>query len=134
MTTMISTDARAPIPPVDHALSSRKDQSYLRLALKLAAQSNERQRHGCVIVRGNSILGIGYNRFRNSPFFIKDAFSWSLHAEARAVAVVSNQELLDGATLFVARINRAGLARYSAPCGQCALLLESVGIKRIVHT
>jgi len=134
MTAMLTADVRAYVPPVDHALSSRKDQSYLQLAVKLAAQSAERQRHGSVVVRGSSILGIGYNRYRNSPFFVKEPFSWSLHAEARAIAVVGNRDLLNGATLYVARINRAGQVRYSAPCGQCQVLLDEVGIKRVVHT
>lgn len=131
---MVLTDVRAPIPPVDHVLSSRKDQSYLRLALKLAAQSVERRQHGAVVVRGSSILGVGYNRFRNCPIVTNESFIRSFHAEVRAIAAVGNRDLLSGATLYVARINRAGQIRYSAPCGQCQVLLDQVGIKRVVHT
>jgi deoxycytidylate deaminase len=104
------------------------------MALKLAAQSTERRKHGAVVVRGSSILGTGYNRFRNCPKFVNEPLSWSLHAEARAIAVVGNPELLNGATLYVARVNNAGITRYSAPCPQCAELADSVGVKRVVHT
>lgn len=94
-------------------------------------------RHGAVLVRGGSVLSTGINRNRNHPLVfdpIEDARdSASTHAEMVALRK-RWPATLRGATLYVARINKAGESRMSRPCNRCYMELVRAEIKEIVFT
>ncbi len=88
---------------------------YYNMALKLSSMSNHnKQKMGCVIVRGGAVLATACN-----------LAEWGRHAEQRAIQFKD----LTGATLFVARHNDS----MSKPCAKCMPFIIESGIKRIVY-
>jgi deoxycytidylate deaminase len=90
-----------------------------------------KQKHGCVVVRGGSILSVGTNKFKNHPAYVHEFDKCSVHAEIDALSRVSDAR---GADIYVARINRAGVERLSRPCVPCYKRLHNLGIRKIVFT
>jgi tRNA(Arg) A34 adenosine deaminase TadA len=114
---------------------SKKDSAYLSVARYLATKSSARNTHGAVVVKGGSVLGMGFNRNRNhpqkvSPEHIKTECSW--HAEE--LAIKDAGERIKGSIIYVARVNRHGQDRDSRPCDKCYELIKKSGIKRIIYT
>src|SRR5258706_9471215 len=84
-------------------------------ALELAKRSTHPQhRLGSVIVKGGSVLGVGYNE----GHFKKCAERKALRAHSSYV----------GAVLYVIRQNK----RMSRPCKNCAKLIRDAGIKSVI--
>lgn len=110
---------------------SRRDQSWLNIAIKLAETSQERTKHGCVIVRGGAVQAMGVNTYRNKPGIIEDINALSVHAE---INTLRRAKRLDGAVAYIARINNHGEARQSRPCPDCLKALKQAGVKRVVFT
>lgn len=110
---------------------SEKDRAHLNRAIKIAYTSTERQRHGCVIVKGGRVISVGVNTFRNHPLFVSDPNrNSSYHAEINAMRGVE----VRGATVYVARISRNNSPVLSAPCIFCMHAIMKSGAKRIVWT
>ena len=110
---------------------SEKDRAHLNRAIKIAYTSTERQRHGCVIVKGGRVISVGVNTFRNHPLFVSDPNrNSSYHAEINAMRGVE----VKGATVYVARISRNDSPVLSAPCIFCMHSIMKAGAKRIVWT
>lgn len=92
-------------------------------------------RHGALIVRGGSVLSMGVNRDRNHPHCFGDislaeTFA-SVHAE---IAALNQAHGTVGATIYIARVNKAGLPRLSRPCDRCFIELVQADIKEMVYT
>ena len=51
---------------------SKKDLSFLSVARAFATESDLRKRHGAVVVRGCSVVGVGYNKHRNNPAYLPE--------------------------------------------------------------
>ena len=96
----------------------------------------ERLQVGCVIVKDNTIIGIGYNgmpsgwdnvceEIKHTDFtgtIVKKSKPEVLHAETNAIAKVSrSSNSTDNADLFVTH----------APCLECAKLIYQSGIKSV---
>lgn len=116
---------------------SGKNQRFMDMA-KRAAQKSEygRFRHGAVLVKGGSVRNIGTNssdycsfgaRFRSQPG------KATIHAEIGAVLGV-DKSVTEGATVYVARINKQETYRLSKPCPMCEAVLRHVGVKKVVYT
>lgn len=91
--------------------------------------SAKRLNVGCVIVKDNTIIGIGYNGMpsgwnnncETEEFITKPEV---LHAETNAIAkVAKSTNSTDGADLFVTH----------APCLECSKLIHQAGIKRVFY-
>lgn len=106
---------------------------HLLQAIKVASTSTERQRHGAVIAKGGRVLSVGVNTRRNHPDVCSDPKTEaSFHAEVMALRALSSPELAQGATLYVARINRNQLPADSTPCVNCLNVIINSGIKKVV--
>lgn len=119
----------------------------LRLALRVAETSEVSQKHGAVVVRGGSVLSIGYNSYTNDPKCFPENYlndtrknpkifnpeAISVHAEVAAMKRCAS-ESLRGATVYVARITQGGFIGNSAPCQACAQALLEAGVKKVVYT
>ena len=111
---------------------SNTDQAWLRLAVKVAHQSQERHRHGAVIVLGGSVHAVGFNsQILDPAYYAATATKFSVHAEEAALAKL---DVAKRGILYVARINNAGETRMSKPCPACETLIRTAGIKRVVWT
>ena len=48
---------------------SKKDLSWLSVARAFARESELRKKHGAVVVRSGSVVGVGCNKHRNNPAY-----------------------------------------------------------------
>lgn len=114
---------------------SNKDLSYLNVARALAKRSEEKKKHGAVVIKSGRVVGYGFNKFKNHTDYIPEELikvHCSRHAEEVAIKCAGANAR--GATLYVARVNRADQDRNSKPCRICADLIKNSGIKRVVYT
>lgn len=120
-------------PEIDERVNnlSKRDRRWLAVASRIAMESNERTRHGCIIVKSGAVQSKGVNTYRNQPGIIEDVNALSVHAEINAIRRSGN---LDGAVAYIARVNNHGAPRQSRPCPDCLKALKTAGVKRIVYT
>jgi deoxycytidylate deaminase len=111
---------------------------YMSLAARVATQSDfPDYRHGAVLVKGGSVINTACNkdnfcsfghRFRTE----QDGHA-TLHAELGAILGL-DRSITEGATIYVARIGKAGRFKLSKPCPMCHAAMGYVGIKRVVFS
>lgn len=120
-------------PVIDECSNELSKQDRIRLngAIRLAMESRERTKHGCIIYQAGAVQGRGVNTKRNQPGIIQEIEALSIHAEINALRRTSN---LDGAVAYVSRVNSFGEPRCSRPCPDCMMALRLAGIKRVVYT
>ena len=104
--------------------------AHMNAAEVYAELSSAKRLHvGCVIVKDNTIIGIGYNGMPSGwTNECEDADNKSkaevLHAETNAIAkVAKSTNSTDGATMFVTH----------APCLDCAKLIYQSGINSVYY-
>lgn len=105
----------------------------MKKAIAEALKSTFRYRLGAVVVRQGKIVGRGYNERRYHKY--AGYYNWNntLHAEASAI-LRTPSSLLDGSTIYVARVNENGQPLLARPCACCFNLLEYVGIRRVFYS
>lgn len=103
--------------------------AIIDLALKQALRSQCRHRVGAVLTVGNRVLAASPNRRRNNP--VVTFTHATFHAEE---AVLRRARRTAGATLYVARVDAAGLPRLARPCPRCQLALIAAGVSRVRYT
>lgn len=105
---------------------------YFNLAKKLSYKSDYLAHQlGAVIVRGNELIGIGFNKRKTHPLS-KTRFN-NIHAELSAI-INSGEENLNGATIYVYRETKDGELAASRPCVHCLQLLRNVNIRKVYYT
>jgi len=94
-------------------------------------------RMGCVIVKGNRIIGRGFNRFSGKIDGLSKKYGmenlWSLHAECDAI--INSTENIRNAVLFIAGIygdNKRGIYN-CRPCKNCMKILLNMDFKAIYY-
>lgn len=90
-------------------------------------------RHGAVVVKNGNVLSVGTNIDKNHPNVVSPEHikpGCSVHAEVAAMRRVRGD--LSGATIYVARVSKAGLPALSRPCSACERAIDAAGIKRVV--
>lgn len=120
-------------PVIDECVNELSKQDRMRLngAIRLAMESGERTKHGCIIYQSGAVQGRGINTKRNQPGVIQEIEALSVHAEINAIRRSGN---LDGAVAYIARVNNRNEPRQSRPCPECLAKLKEAGVKRIVYT
>ena len=124
-------------------------EAHMKTAEVYAELSSARRLHvGCVVVKDNTIIGIGYNGMpsgwdndceyksytdldNNYEFLDEDGSKYSLktrpevlHAETNAIAKIARStNSSDGATLFVTH----------APCLDCSKIIHQSGINSVYY-
>jgi deoxycytidylate deaminase len=114
---------------------SNSEKSFLSVARYLAQKSNSRQKHGAIVVKSGSVLGIGYNKDRNNPMTVSPEHiktHCSRHAEIEAIRDANWS--VKGAVLYVARVNKQGQDRNSKPCKNCDRAIRQSQIKKVIYT
>jgi deoxycytidylate deaminase len=113
----------------------KRHSAFLDLAKYYASLSRAKKQHGAIVVKGNRIMGIGYNKNKNDPKYISEEHvkqHSSRHAEWEAMRDANWN--VKGATLYVARVNRQGQTRNSEPCPLCKIKIQTMGIKKVIYT
>lgn len=105
---------------------------FFNLAKRLARYSDyETHKLGAVIIQGNRIRGVGFNKKRTHP---KSTTRFqNLHAELAAV-LNSRSDDLSGCDIYVYREKKDGCLGMSRPCPHCYNLLTSLNINKIYYT
>lgn len=102
------------------------------IARKLAKKSDHpRYRLGCVLVKKNHIIGLGFNQSKThskSPHQYKH-----LHAEIHAILGCDISDLKDSVA-YVYRENKNSVCGLAKPCPSCHGMLQSVGVKKVYYT
>jgi len=114
---------------------SNKDVSFLNIARYFAEKSEEKKKHGAVVVKSGRVVGAGFNKFKNHPDVIPtDLIKIHCSRHAEEVAIREAGSNAKGAILYVARVNKRGIDRNSKPCRECSKLIEKSGIKKVIYT
>jgi tRNA(Arg) A34 adenosine deaminase TadA len=108
---------------------SKKEASFLAATAKIASTSPNRFRMGSMIVKSGRVLGGAVNITKISPSTPPNRFS--THAEIAAMNTASET---DGATLYVARLDKFDNTVMAKPCGWCIQKIIDFGIYRVVFT
>jgi tRNA(Arg) A34 adenosine deaminase TadA len=108
---------------------SKKDSSFLSAAAKIAATSPNRFRMGAMVVKSGRVLGGAVNITKISPSTPPNRFS--THAEIAAMNTASET---NGATLYIARLDKFDNTVMAKPCGWCIQKIIENGIYRVVFT
>lgn len=92
--------------------------------------------HGTVLVRGGSVLSIGFNsphRCGFSDHYAPHSAS-NIHSELSAIRACRKKIDLTGAVAYNLRRNLTGSVRLAKPCPGCMRLLVDYGIKKCYYT
>ena len=114
---------------------SKTEKRYLDIARELAEKSQLHHKHGAIVVKSGRVLGRGFNKPRNHPKIIetgRHVFECGYHAEI--VAMKDAGDNVNGAVIFVARVNKEGEDLLSKPCSQCQRVLISRKVKNVIYT
>ena len=114
---------------------SRSEKAYLSVARYFASKSKARRMHGAVLVKSGRVIGTGYNKDRNNPYYVSPEHiktHCSVHAEVDAIRDANWN--VKGAILYVARVNAIGADRNSKPCKRCQVVIEEAQIKKVIYT
>ena len=105
---------------------------FFKICEKLSYKSNHSQhRLGCVIVKKNRIVGLGFNSNKTSPHS-PDKFK-TIHAEWDATCGVSLKDL-KGSTAYILRIRKDGSYGIAKPCESCLSILKHCGVEQVCYT
>lgn len=117
---------------------SERDHDTFTLALKVAALSEAKYKHGSVIRRGKAVLGIACNVIKTHPIQSRyEKHTCSIHAEARSIILAKTN--IEYSTCYSARISNTKIGNtgnamlVSKPCKACHALLLEAGVMYIVY-
>lgn len=114
---------------IDYDDVSRNDLSFLAVATKLAATSNNRFRVGALVVKSGRVFGGSANITKRSPSTPPNRFS--THAEIAALKVASETE---DSTLYISRLSSLNAPALARPCAWCIQKITEAGVRRVVYT
>lgn len=108
-----------------------KADSFLSMAKTASRKSDHAQhRMGCVIAKGNKVLGTGHNVVKTHP---RSPHKYkNIHAEFMA-ALNANYDI-KGATVYVYRQIKDGTPAVARPCPDCWKFLLECGVKEVVYS
>lgn len=108
-----------------------KQKHLLDIARQLSKKSDHHtHKVGCVIAKGDRVLGSGFNLLKTHP---KSPHAHkSIHAEFMAALNASYD--IKGATAYIFREHRDGTWAISRPCKYCWKFLLDCGVKKVVYS
>lgn len=114
---------------------SKAQKYYVEVAVREAKNCTMNHKHGCVIVKGGTIIASAHNH--NYDWRYENSYKLrSRHAEAAAILQCKSRGIsLKGAALYVIRITgkKESLA-LSKPCEHCAEFIEEHCISQVYHS
>ena len=104
--------------------------NFFKLAKNVSKLSDYKIKIGAVLVKGGSVISVGFNKFRYDKEFSSPPKD-TLHAEMACIKY-SNRDI-DGSVIYVYRENSKGIA-LSKPCHNCMDKLKKFGVKKVYYT
>lgn len=115
---------------------SKSNANYLDQAIELAKMSEHNFKHGAVIRKAGKTIAVGINHTINDPAMLGDALALTnaaVHAEVAALNACRKVDL-NGAVIYIARVNKRDEPRMSKPCIRCQKALKERGVKKVYYT
>lgn len=121
---------------------SKKNRHWFLQAKKEMGKSTFTRVHiGCVIVKGNKVLGRGHNqekshpkqRYLNRKCKEHDTEDSYLHSELNAILHATTDKL-EGASIYLYREDNNGNICCCKPCPACEFVIRQVGITTVYYT
>jgi deoxycytidylate deaminase len=112
--------------------SLNKLQMTINMLIRIAQNSNLVHKHSACLLLGDKVYAVGVNKY----FGIKAAgqhIKLSIHAEEDAI-INCNPKLSKGMDIFVIRIGKSNMLRYSRPCNSCIDKLKKKGIRKAYYS
>ena len=108
----------------------------IKSALKHEYGTDIRYRLCAVLVKGGSILSIGFNDTSINSFVRHYATAphTNLHAEVDAILQARRKSDLNGCKIYVARVRRDNSVALARPCNMCQNVLARYGIRTAIYT
>lgn len=107
-------------------------QKYFKLAQIVSKKSSSRPKMGCVLIKKNRILSIGFNN-RNKTHPKSKTIGNFIHAELHAIVGVHPDDLKDSIA-YVFREYANGDLAMAKPCSVCHKALIEAGVKHVFYT
>jgi len=114
---------------IDYLNVSKNDNSFLAVATKLAATSDNRFRVGALVVKSGRVFGGSANITKRSPSTPPNRFS--THAEIAALKIAAQTE---DTTLYISRLSSTDTLALARPCAWCIQEILESGVYRVVYT
>lgn len=102
------------------------------LARNISKHSDYRIKVGCVILKGNRIISIGFNKLKYNKVWCNPERK-TLHAEASAIKTSGKNKLKNGIA-YIYREKHDGSIGLARPCSDCMKKLKDFGIKTIYYS
>lgn len=107
--------------------------NLIQLAARVAQNSTMTHKLGAVLVKGGSVINVGFNQSSTHRFARKFGKHYTRHAELNCILGIPRSKTA-GATVYVIRVKKDGSYGMSKPCKLCEDVLVFVGIKKVYHT
>jgi deoxycytidylate deaminase len=110
---------------------------FFRLARKIALTSDSKFRVGAVLIKGNSIMGMGCNDMTKSHPLMTEYSSGTrkplikVHAELAACRGWTPKEVDNRFSLYIFRVRKDGSQGLAKPCDTCFRIIQEAGVSRI---
>lgn len=85
---------------------------------------------GAVLVKGGSVINVGFNQSSTHRFARKFGRHYTRHAELNCILGIPRCKST-GATVYVVRIKKDGSYGMAKPCQCCEDMLKFVGVKKV---
>lgn len=109
--------------PIEEFINAAREQAY---------RSDMRFKHGAVIVKDGEIVARGFNYIYKGR---RSMNHYSMHAERSAIYNALHCKIdLEGASIYVVRLNKRGNLSHSKPCYHCAKKILELNIKRTYYS
>jgi deoxycytidylate deaminase len=105
---------------------------FFKLAQTLSKKSKSYPQVGCVIVKKNKVVGLGFNDRSKTHPRAKN-IGQKLHAELHALIGVPIEDL-KGSSVYVFREYADGSLAMAKPCSACHAALVVAGVKKVFYT
>lgn len=105
---------------------------YFDLAKKMARKSPSKFKLGCVIVKKNKVISVGFNDMTKTHPQSNSSFN-TLHAEVDAL-IGLDFDITKDCDVYVFREHKDGRLALAKPCPTCMMALRKAGIRNIYHT
>ena len=110
---------------------------HCNLAASMASKSTGKFMLGAVLAKGKQVISVGINSNRTHPrmqrFNPDRSYTVTLHAEVDACMGVPD-DALEGADLYVVRVNKTGGWAMAKPCKICRKFLHDARLRRVFYS